>query len=255
MELATLQFVRCILALRRGVAGAEQQLLAALADMERYRVEIWFTSTAAVRAEVAWLRGDLAGVLLAVDGALAGAVLMNDPWRSAELTAWRCRAHRMTPPVPIRMETAYALEASGDWRGAATEWARLACPYEQALALAQGDEPALREALAILETLGAAAAAEAVRRLLRSSGAKGVPRGPRERTRVDPLGLTAREREVFSLLLQGLSNAAIAAQLHRSERTVENHVATVLAKTGAPTRAQLVARFATEGGTPASPEK
>ncbi|MBP6338650.1 MAG: AAA family ATPase [Vitreoscilla sp.] len=246
MEQATLQFVRSILALRRGQAGAEPQLMAALADMERYRVEIWFTSTAAVRAEVAWLHGDPDGVVLAVEPALAQAVAMNDPWRCAELSAWLGRARHPVPPAPGRVETAYALEAAGDWRAAAAEWARLGCPYERALALAQGGEPALREALVILEGLGANATAECVRRLLHELGAKGVPRGPREQTRGDPLGLTAREREVFALVLKGLSNAAIAAHLHRSERTVENHVARVLAKAGAGTRTQLIATVAAE---------
>ena len=69
-------------------------------------------------------------------------------------------------------------------------------------------------------------------------------RGPQPRTRSDPLGFTAREREVFELLLQAKSNAAIAAALHRSERTVEHHVAAVFAKLGVGTRAELVARFA-----------
>ena len=71
---------------------------------------------------------------------------------------------------------------------------------------------------------------------------RGVPRGPQPRTRDDPLGLTTREREVFALLRQGLSNAAIAARLHRSERTVEHHVAAVLRKAGAATRVELIAR-------------
>jgi DNA-binding CsgD family transcriptional regulator len=244
MEVATLQFVRSVLELRRGVADGPPRLLAAITEMERYRVEIWFTSTAAVRAEEAWLRGDLAGVAQVAEPALAQAIAMADPWRSAELAAWLRRAQRPVPHAPFVMETAYALEAAGDWHSAAAEWARLACPYERALALAQGDEAALRLALCILEGLGAAAAFEAVRRLLREQGAKGVPRGPREQTRDDPLGLTGREREVFTLLLRGLSNASIAARLHRSERTVENHVAKVLAKTGASTRAQLIASCA-----------
>jgi DNA-binding NarL/FixJ family response regulator len=49
---------------------------------------------------------------------------------------------------------------------------------------------------------------------------------------------------VFSLLLHGMSNAAIAARLHRSERTVERHVASVFAKTGVCSRAELAAGFA-----------
>jgi DNA-binding NarL/FixJ family response regulator len=42
--------------------------------------------------------------------------------------------------------------------------------------------------------------------------------------------LSPREREVFELLLQGLSNDGIAAQLYISRRTVETHRAHVLKK-------------------------
>ncbi|HZF81440.1 MAG TPA: helix-turn-helix transcriptional regulator [Rubrivivax sp.] len=65
-------------------------------------------------------------------------------------------------------------------------------------------------------------------------------RGRNAATRVDPLGLTAREREVLELLAQRLSNRAIAAPLHRSERAVENNVARLVAKIGASNRQDAV---------------
>jgi DNA-binding CsgD family transcriptional regulator len=69
-----------------------------------------------------------------------------------------------------------------------------------------------------------------------------VPRGPQPRTRGDPLGLTARERQIFELARRGLSTAELARSLHRSERTVENHVAAMYRKLGVNTRAQLMTR-------------
>lgn len=249
LEAAIFALVRGILELRRGVAGAEVRLLAALDGMQPHRGQIWFTSMAAARAEAAWLRGDMAGVALAVAAPLAQALARGDPWHAAELAAWLKRAKGELRHGPLPIDTAFASEAAGNWRAAAAAWQGLGCPYNRALALTQGDEPALREALAVFEALGAGAATDAVRRELRDRGARGVPQGPRPRTRQDPLGLTAREREVFTLLLQGLSNAAIAARLHRSERTVENHVAGVFAKLGVNTRAQLLAGFAGEPGT------
>ena len=57
-----------------------------------------------------------------------------------------------------------------------------------------------------------------------------TPRGRRATTKAHPQGLTRREAEVAELLAQGLSNAAIAERLVLSPRTVEHHVASVMAK-------------------------
>ena len=51
------------------------------------------------------------------------------------------------------------------------------------------------------------------------------------RRRVDPLAeLTEREREVLSLVAEGLSNRAIAGRLFITERTVEAHVKQIFLK-------------------------
>jgi DNA-binding NarL/FixJ family response regulator len=53
--------------------------------------------------------------------------------------------------------------------------------------------------------------------------------------------LTDREREILLLLADGLSNRAIGARLHITERTVKYHVSEILARLGAESRAQAVA--------------
>ncbi len=61
---------------------------------------------------------------------------------------------------------------------------------------------------------------------------------------VDPLGeLTAREREIFNLVIAGRSTAEIARQLDVSPRTIETHRAHLSRKLGARSAADLV-RFA-----------
>ncbi len=53
------------------------------------------------------------------------------------------------------------------------------------------------------------------------------------RRREDPLAeLTQREREVLSLVAEGMSNRAIAARLYVTERTVEAHIKQIFLKLG-----------------------
>jgi DNA-binding CsgD family transcriptional regulator len=53
--------------------------------------------------------------------------------------------------------------------------------------------------------------------------------------------LTSRERDVLSLLAEGLETAAVAKKLEVSESTVRSHVENMRAKLGVGTRAALVA--------------
>ena len=53
--------------------------------------------------------------------------------------------------------------------------------------------------------------------------------------------LSAREREVLALIVQGLSNEEIAAQLVISPATARHHVSACLQKLGAANRAQAAA--------------
>lgn len=69
-----------------------------------------------------------------------------------------------------------------------------------------------------------------------------------ERKLEDPYGrLTAREREVFHLLAEGLTTKEIARRLAISVKTAENHRGRVLAKLGTRNTAELV-RYALRKG-------
>jgi DNA-binding NarL/FixJ family response regulator len=58
----------------------------------------------------------------------------------------------------------------------------------------------------------------------------------------DPVpGLTEREQQVLRLLAQGLTQAAICAELHISGKTVATHVQRILAKLDVHSRAEAVA--------------
>ncbi|MGB8881162.1 MAG: LuxR C-terminal-related transcriptional regulator, partial [Solirubrobacteraceae bacterium] len=61
-------------------------------------------------------------------------------------------------------------------------------------------------------------------------GERGLPRGPRPKTRANAAGLTTRELEVLRLLAEGLRNAQIAERMVVSGKTVDHHVSAILRK-------------------------
>jgi DNA-binding CsgD family transcriptional regulator len=196
---------------------------------------------AEVCAEAAWLMGDREGVLREVLPVYELVRQRRDPRLKGELAAWLWRVDALDQH-PADIAEPYALEISGDWRGAAGVWRDLGCPYERATVLGlYGGELEQREALSIFERLGAAPAAQMVRKKMREQGVRGVPRGSRASTRGNPLGLTRREAEILALLSEGLRNAAIARRLFVSTKTVDHHVSAILAKLGTPSRAEAVA--------------
>lgn len=72
--------------------------------------------------------------------------------------------------------------------------------------------------------------------------AEGVEWSVRRRNQLQRTArLSPREREVFALVVRGLSTKAIAAELNLSPKTIEDHRAQIAAKTGATGLAQLIA--------------
>jgi PAS domain S-box-containing protein len=71
--------------------------------------------------------------------------------------------------------------------------------------------------------------------------------GGRSRHAHEPAPLTAREREIVHRIALGEVTPEICAALHIAPDTVRAHVRNAMAKTGARTRAQLIAIALTEG--------
>ncbi|MEN8114256.1 MAG: AAA family ATPase [Actinomycetota bacterium] len=229
------------LCVRRGDADAGQildeawRLVGPTGELQR------IAPVVIARAELAWLRDDMPGIKSAITDAYQLALAVKQPWITDEFVFWMWRAGGTTEPL-TGPETPYAQQTAGRWSEAAKAWARIGCPYEQAIALMDSDEPAsLLKALEILDEMGAAPAAIKLRRQLRRMGVAGVPRGPRKETRSHPAGLTARQVEVLGLVADGLTNSDIAERLFVSPKTVDHHVSALLTKLGAASRREAAA--------------
>ena len=220
---------------RRGDPGAAQALDEALELAERTRALQRLGPVRAARAEAAWLADDHSRALAEARAAWPLALRHRHAWHAGELGFWRRRAGDRVA-LPAYAARPFARQIAGDWRRAGALWERLGCPYERARALAEGGEPAQLAALEIFDRLGARPDLERLRRRLRASGARHIPRGPRPATRGNPFGLTAREAEIAVLLAGALTNARIGARLHISPKTVDHHVSAILGKLGVATR-------------------
>ncbi len=141
----------------------------------------------AARAEARWLAGDGAAAAQEAALGLELALRKRYAWFASELGLWSGQGGAPDSAVlpEFCRRNPFALEAAGAWRDAAEAWRALGCPFETARALAGGDETAQREALAMLEPLGATPMIERVRRRLRAAGVRGLPRGPRESTQAN----------------------------------------------------------------------
>lgn len=222
---------------RRGADGWEELRDRAVALAEDIGEVQAVAPVAAAAAELAWLEGRDADAARVAGRSIDLVETYDCRWNRGSVLRWL--APEDVPAVHREVAPPYDAELRGDWQGAAALWAGLACPFDEALALARSGEAwALRSAIGVFQRIGATAAAARCRRDLRALGAA-MPPTPRTSTRVNVFGLTRRESEVAELLTEGLSDAEIAERLVLSRRTVEHHVSAVLAKVGVGSRRHL----------------
>jgi DNA-binding NarL/FixJ family response regulator len=94
----------------------------------------------------------------------------------------------------------------------------------------------LLAAILVVAAGDAVVAPRVTRRLLERFAGQFAPAGARR----EPGDLTDREREVWLLVAQGLSNTEIGDRLYLAETTVKTHVGRILAKCGLRDRVQAV---------------
>lgn len=168
-------------------------------------------------------------------------------------------------PPPYAAEAALCLaedsridhhDTPKQWARGADLWSALHQPYLASYArlrqgealLRTGDRRGAVKALAVARelarALGAMVVLDAVGAVAHRSRLQLDPASPPERTlppKAEAFGLTRREVEVLSFLLEGETDRHIARALTISERTVGVHVSHILAKLGVASRAQAAA--------------
>ncbi len=216
------------------------------ADVELLLVDAWGELSVG-----AALVGDLsAGLPEAIADAVAAA---GSPWWAlAAQQWWRLERAVVTDDAAQAAAAAGELAALGADHpvlrvraDAATTWARIlagdvdpAAVADVAGALDASGRP--WEAARLCRDATARATRPDARRALAETGRRLRPaRRPRRVTGTDEL--SDREREVGTLVLDGLTHKEIGARLYISPKTVEQHVARLRQKLAAATRADLVA--------------
>ncbi|HEY6625741.1 MAG TPA: response regulator transcription factor, partial [Ignavibacteriaceae bacterium] len=194
----------------------------------------------AARAEAFWLKNELQNNIEELNTAYNLVKYSNNPWAIGEIAFWLWKGG-MLSEIPECITEPFLLQINGNWSAAAEIWEKLKCPYEQALALSDGNEQAMKKAVEIFEKLGASAASQLIKQKMRKSGIKNIPKGPRQSTKENPSGLTGRQMEILDLVASGLSNSEIGNKLYISNRTVENHISTIFSKLNIHTRTEAAA--------------
>ncbi|HJW29166.1 MAG TPA: response regulator transcription factor, partial [Saprospiraceae bacterium] len=164
----------------------------------------------------------------------------NYSWHYSMLAYWMNKCGVNEADTNVEFNGPFKFERDGDWKTAAEQWEKIGSPYEQALAMINGDEEHQKQALLMLHEMDASATYEMLKSKLRLQGVKNIPRGPRESTRSNPAQLTNRQIDVLNLLKEGLQNTEIADKLFISSKTVDHHISSILSKLEVNTRQKAV---------------
>jgi DNA-binding CsgD family transcriptional regulator len=90
----------------------------------------------------------------------------------------------------------------------------------------------------------------AVNHLFRPSGAQDCQLSEEF---VERYGITNRERDIISMIMQGYPNRIIGERLFISDRTVKNHISSIYRKTAAENKVQLLNMVRNDSGSRADP--
>lgn len=228
-----------IVKLRKGEQGALPLLLEAKTiAFETKELQRIIPALAAL-LEYEWISGKTFIETKELDQAVDMIRQLEKISKKNRLYYWIQKVRKQYLPLSERHEV-YGKSSVAAAMKEATRWEKLGCPYEQALALFEGNAADKKRAIEIIQMLGADAVYEKLKLEMRTSGIKNIPRGKRKTTRLNPALLTQREVDVLKLLKEGLQNKEIAERLFISAKTVDHHISAILFKLDVKTRVKAV---------------
>lgn len=240
---------------RTGAAGARAMLdnclsLAVAAEDTGYEIAVRLAML-----EHAFLQRDPATANAQLKALTAHKPHHLHTWQEGLRRVWaRYFDARAGSVADMELPTCLLAELRGEVQDAIAACTGAGLSYDAALCVLRNadrkDAERLRQAIDTLCDMGAAAAVECAKAIarernidIRPSGSK---RGAYTSTRRHPLGLTKREAEVLKFVAEGATNREISEKLHRSPRTIDQHVSSLLKKLDASSRIEVVLRVANE---------
>lgn len=241
-------------ALRTGASAAAKMLEACLAvaiDAEEAAYEV------AVRlalVEQAFLQRDTAAARTQIAALGSGSCGHLHDWQEGARRAWAKHYANDDAGDGRSLPACLQAELAGDLPAAFSAFNEAGLSYDAALCVLRNAGPEhaslWQEAKDSLGEMGATAAVQCADSIARERSIEapvsGAKRGPYSNARRHPLGLTRRETEVLKFVAEGATNREISAKLHRSPRTIDQHVSSLLKKLNASSRIELALRVANE---------
>ena len=228
--------------LRLGTPDAADVLEEALTHAEQIGEPQYLVTLLVAKVEQAVLLNDPDQGQGAIDRLSIMDTDVFSPSKRADFLFWSHLAG--TPQSQTDVLDPHGLFLSGQYAAASEAFEAQGAAYLAGwVSVAQG-MPAVAERLFV--SCGAMAACAALRKRFEMPPSVGVPRGPYRAAKAHPYELTSKEQTVLAMLADGKTNAAIAEELSRSQRTIENHVSAILSKLRCKNRLEVVLRTQSE---------